>query len=105
LGFCDTCVPTTHTKQRGAQIFNQSVCYDGRRFVMAYESDDKPAFTIKFAESSDLQNWRKVQGVYGADRYAACPAIRYVGEYYYMLYLESRYPRWWFHAGVCRELL
>ena len=85
------------------QIYNQSVCYDGKQFVMAYESNDKPAFTIKFAESSDLQNWHKVKGVHGADRYAACPAIRYVGGYYYMLYLERRSPRWWFETCLSRS--
>jgi alpha-L-fucosidase len=75
----------------GEDLFNQSVCHDGHRFVMAYESDDPayPRFTLKFAESLDLRVWRKIPGlIYGPDRYVACPAIRCGGGYYYMLYLE-----------------
>jgi len=85
-------------------IFNQSVCYDGRRFVMAYETDLQPAFTIKFAESSDLEHWQKIPGaIYGTDRYTACPAIRFIGGYYYMLYLEHLKPRWWFETWLTRS--
>jgi len=76
-------------------LFNQSVCHDGRRFIMAYESNDEayPPFTIKFAESADLRNWVKIPGpVFGPDRYVACPAIRWAGGYYYMLYLERVAP-------------
>ena len=72
-------------------LFNQSVCHDGRRFVMAYESNDEAyrPFTIKFAVSHDLEYWTKLPDlIFGPDRYVACPAIRHVGGYYYMLYLE-----------------
>ena len=85
-------------------VFNQSVCYDGSRFVMAYETDTYAPFTIKFAQSNDLKDWRKIpDAIYGAERYTACPAIRFVGGYYYMLYLERPEPRCWFETWLTRS--
>jgi beta-xylosidase len=73
---------------------------------MAYESDDPKhvPFTIKFATSPDLENWtRKSEAVFGADRYAACPCLRYVNGDYYLLYLEHRTPRWFFETYLARS--
>ncbi len=65
-------------QSHGEHCFNQSVCHNGARFVMAYETDDFVPFTIKFAESCDLLQWRKIpEAVFAPDRYAACPAIRF----------------------------
>lgn len=76
-------------QEAGEHLYNQSVCWDGKRFVMAYESNAFAPFTIKFAVSEDLRAWRKVDGaIFGAERYTACPAIRFCGGAYYMLYLE-----------------
>ena len=86
------------------RLFNQSVCWDGKRFVMSYECDAGVPFTIKFAESQDLHTWRKVGGaVYGMEKYAACPAIRFVGGAYYMLYLERPGEAWWFETYLTRS--
>ena len=93
-------------KQEGEHLFNSSVCAAGKGFVMAYESDDPKftPFTVKFATSPDLEHWSKVPGaVFGADRYAACPCIRYVDGYYYLLYLEHRTPRWFFETYLARS--
>ena len=91
-------------KAPGENLLNQSVCYDGKRFVMAYETSSYSWFTLKFAESDDLITWRKVpNALYGAEKYAACPAIRYAGGYYYMLYLEYRRPKWWFETCLTRS--
>jgi len=94
-------------QQPGEHLNNQSVCYDGRRFVMVYEAANrsKPGLSyLKFAESEDLENWRQIPGaVFGGQRYAACPALRYVGGYYYMLYLEYLKPRWWFETCLTRS--
>jgi hypothetical protein len=93
-------IPTEH-------LFNSSVCRgrDGY-FVLAYETDDPEyqPFTVKFARSRDLEHWTRVEGaVFGADRYAACPCIRYASGYYYVLYLEHRAPRWFFETYVARS--
>jgi hypothetical protein len=59
---------------------------------------------VKFARSDDLLTWTKLpQAILGADRYAACPCLRYVGGYYYVLYLEHRTPRWVFETYIARS--
>lgn len=87
-------------------IFNTSVCRGRGGFVMAYESNDPayPAFTIKFARSKDLLTWTKLpEATFGTNRYTACPCIRYVDGYYYVLYLENRAPRHHFETYVTRS--
>jgi len=87
-------------------LFNTSVCASGDRFIMAYETNDpkyKP-FTIKFAESKDLIHWTKIpNAIFGGDRYTACPCLRYIDGYYYMLYLERKSPAWRFEIFAARS--
>ena len=88
------------------EIFNTSVCPDAGGFVMAYESNDPayPPFTIKFARSADLERWEKVpDAMFGTNRYTACPCVRYVDGWYYVLYLEHRTPRWAFETYISRS--
>ncbi|MBC7288363.1 MAG: family 43 glycosylhydrolase, partial [Armatimonadetes bacterium] len=88
------------------QLFNTSVCKGPHGFVMAYESNDPrwPQFTIKFATSRDLEHWQKhPESTLGTNRYTACPCIRYVNGYYYVLYTERRSPRWYFETYVVRS--
>jgi len=90
----------------GEELFNESVCRAGGRCVMAYESRDAnyPPFTIYFAESEDLVEWRRIPGaVFGTDRYTACPSIRYLDGMFYMLYTEHLKPRWWFETYLTRS--
>jgi len=73
---------------------------------MAYESDDQkfPPFTIKFATSPDLEKWTKLlDAIFGGDHYTACPCLRYVDGWYYVLYVEHRTPRWFFETYVARS--
>jgi len=93
-------------RQENEHLFNTSVCQGLEGFVMAYESNDPayPPFTIKFAVSSDLREWTKLpDAVFGTNRYAACPCIRYADGYYYMLYLEHRAPRHVFETYIVRS--
>jgi alpha-L-fucosidase len=114
---------TEHVAVRGEneRVYNTSVCHDAAndRFIMAIETNDKRwhAFTIRFAESTDLIHWRKLpesEGLYGTDRYTACPAIRWMDGYFYMMCLEM--PRrtrtlaegpgsegWWFEEFGARS--
>jgi hypothetical protein len=92
--------------QEKEHLFNSSVCAGKNGFVMAYESDDPKftPFTVKFATSTDLENWTKLpDAIFGADRYVACPCIRYASGYYYLLYLEHRTPRWFFETYLARS--
>lgn len=80
--------------------FNTSVCKGKDGYVMAIEVGTKESkhpiigcnFTMIFAVSKDLYNWELLpieKYIYSADRYTACPSIRYFGDYYYMVYLEE----------------
>jgi hypothetical protein len=93
-------------RQENEHLFNTSVCQGPDGFVMAYESNDEtyPAFTIKFARSKDLQTWFKMpDAIFGTNRYTACPCIRRVNGYYYVLYLERPTPRHYFETYVNRS--
>ena len=81
----------------GWGIYNNSVCQGTDRFVMAFEVGEPPEvvgarFTNYFAESDDLLNWRLLPSecVFTKERYSACPALRFLDGYYYMIYLEAR---------------
>ena len=93
-------------QQEDEHIFNTSVCEGPDGFVMAYESNDPkyPAFTTKFALSKNLEDWEKnPDAIFGTNRYTACPCIRYVNGYYYVLYLERRTPRHYFETYITRS--
>ncbi len=87
-------------------LFNSSVCSTPDGFILAYESNDReyPAFTIKFARSDNLEKWTKLpDAVFGINRYTACPTIRFVEGFYYLLYLEHRKPRHYFETFIARS--
>jgi hypothetical protein len=76
----------------GEHLFNASVCRDDQSYLMAYESDKPVSFCFKFARSSELAAWKKLDGLaftgVGGE-YSACPVIRYVAPYYYVIYLHA----------------
>ena len=77
----------------GEKIFNNSITFDGRRFIMLYETDDQhyPVYTLKFAESDDLEHWRKLpDAVYGCEKYTGGPSLYWIAEdqYYYLTYVD-----------------
>lgn len=81
----------------GWGFYNTSVCKGADGYIMAVEAGEPEAevgarFTIFFARSNDLINWEFMSTEYNhtRERYAACPAIRYLDDgYYYMVYLEA----------------
>jgi dienelactone hydrolase len=81
----------------GWELFNTSVCKADGRYVMAIEVGAPKEvvgvpFTIFFAESKDLLTWKLLpqECVYSKEKYTACPALRYLDGYFYMIYLEAR---------------
>lgn len=81
----------------GWGIYNNSVCKARKGYVMAIELGEPPEvvghrFTMRFAVSEDLVHWKITaeQQVFSKDRYTACPAIRFVDDQYYMIYLEEK---------------
>lgn len=86
-------------------LFNCSVCKDEDGYAMAYESSAYVPFTVKFAKSSDLRTWDKLLDMdFSRDKYAACPTIRYVEGYYYLLYLVVRGPGYVTHIARSPDL-
>ena len=82
----------------GWGIFNNSVYKGKDAYVMAFEIDSPPEetgapFTMRFSTSKDVLNWQLTpkECVYTKERYSACPALRFLDGYYYMVYLEA-YP-------------
>jgi len=80
----------------GWAIYNTSVCAGPDGYIMAFECGEPAeevgaAFTMFFARSDDLINWETLptDRVHTRERYAACPAIRYLDGQYYMIYLEA----------------
>ncbi len=93
-------------QEANENLFNTTVCRGPDGYVLAYETNDAryPAFTVKFARSADLQHWEKIpEAVFGTDRYAACPCLRWADGYYYMLYLEHRAPRHCYETYITRS--
>jgi hypothetical protein len=73
-------------------LFNSSVCRDEKGYLMAYESDKPVQFCFKFARSKDLSVWKKTDGlVFTGEKheYSACPLIRYIKPFYYVIYLHA----------------
>jgi hypothetical protein len=79
------------------ELFNTSVCQTADRYVMAIEVGAPREivgvpFTMFFAESKDLEHWKRLplECVYSKKKYTACPALRYFDGHFYMIYLEAR---------------
>lgn len=79
-------------------IYNVSLCRGEDAYILAIEISHPVSiagefpYTIVFARSDDMYHWELMdtdQYIYRKDRYAACPVLRYAGEYYYMIYLET----------------
>ncbi len=93
----------------GWGMYNNSVCKGQERYVMAIELGEPPEevgvpYTMRFVESDDLINWRPTPSecVYSKDRYTACPALRFLDDHYYMIYLEQTGP-WTFEPYIVRS--
>ena len=82
----------------GWGAYNTTVCKGREGYVMAIEIGEPPEvagvrFTIFFAVSDDLLQWRLLpqEYVHTKERYAACPALRFIEDSYYMIYAERTY--------------
>jgi len=76
-------------------LFNSSVCKDDNGYIMAYESNNPIHYCIKFAKSTNLSDWKKIDRVAFTgenNEYSACPVIRYFKPYYYIIYLHAPTP-------------
>lgn len=98
------------TREGDEHLFNCSVCRDDRGFVMAYESNQPVQFCFKFARSADLNRWEKVpELVFTGEKreYSACPVLRYVAPYFYVIYLHAgtdKHPGWISYMARSQDL-
>ena len=81
---------------RNEHFCNTSVTYDGKRFVLLYETDNPsyPIYTFHFAESADLVNWTTIpDAVYAWDKYTGGGSLHWIEEdgMYYLSTLDL-YP-------------
>ena len=82
--------PTLAVARSGSEhLLNSSVCWDGHRYIMAYESNVPMQWSTRFAQSTDLEHWQKLEtptflGAPGTE--GANPTIRHIDNYYYLLY-------------------
>ncbi len=91
---------TWHSKRilnlPGWKLYNSSICKAGNRYVIAFEVGGPPeivghGFTNRFAESTDLKNWKLIDepAVFTKKHYSACPTIRYIDGMFYVVFLKS----------------
>jgi hypothetical protein len=77
--------------------FNTTLCKADGRYVLSFELGAPKAlvgqaFTMFFAESTDLRNWKVVDGAaMGRDRYTGAPMLRYFGGWFYFFHVEGNY--------------
>ena len=77
--------------------YNTSLCRAGDRFILAFELGAPEElvnvpFTMFFAESTDLQNYRWIpDAVFGREIYTGAPMLRYFDGFYYFFYLDGSY--------------
>jgi hypothetical protein len=88
--------------------YNTTVCKADGRYILSFELG-KPkelvgrAFTMFFAESRDLKNWKLIEGAsMGKDRYTGAPMLRYFDGWFYYFHLEGSY-RHGFDTRVARS--
>ena len=88
--------------------YNTTMCQADGRFILSFELG-KPkalvgsAFTMFFAESTDLKNWKVVEGAaMGRKYYTGAPMLRYFGGWFYYFHLRSEGPRG-YRTRVCRS--
>ena len=79
------------------QVYNTSVCpMDDGRHLMVFELGAPArlvgrAFTMFFAETTDLKTWKVIDGaVFGRDFYTGAPLVRHHAGWTYFFYIDSR---------------
>ncbi len=83
----------------GWEGYNTSVCKADGRYVMTFELGApldlvKVPFTMFFAESKDLKEWRIVEGAcFGRDFYTGGPMLRFHGGWFFFFYLDGSYEK------------
>ena len=80
--------------------YNTTVCKADGRYVMAFELAEpkelvgQRKFTMCFAESKDLREWKMIEGaVMGREFYTGGPLLRYFDGWFYFFHLGGSYEK------------
>jgi len=79
--------------------YNTSLCRADGKFVLCFELGAPreivhEPFTMFFAETSDLQNWKVIPGASGPrDIYTGGPCLRWFNGFYYLFILDGSYEK------------
>ena len=79
--------------------YNTTLCRAGDRYVLSFELGGPPElvgerFTMFFAESRDLRDWKLVEGAcMGRERYTGAPMLRWFDGVFYYFHLDGSYER------------
>lgn len=77
--------------------YNTTVCKADGRYVLSFELGAPQRivgrlFTMFFAESTNLRNWKFIEGArMGEDRYTGAPMLRYYDGWFYYFHLQGGY--------------
>lgn len=79
------------------ELYNTSMCKGPNEYILAIEINGTSkyvgkAYTNLFAKSTNCMDWELLdpeEYIYDPARYTACPALRYVDGYYYIICLEK----------------
>lgn len=74
-----------YTAPAGVKIYNTSVTRGPDKWVIAYETNEATAFSLRFLQSADFATWTAQGGLFHGSFYSACPSINYVGDGWYIV--------------------
>ena len=98
--------------EANTQYFNSSITKTDNGFVLAYElcRPDFLCFNAQFLHTTDFVTWTSIGTRIFDKSYTACPTIRYVEGYYYVLFLAhfpytlEREEYWATHIARSKDL-
>lgn len=99
------------TAPDGWKLYNTSICSTPDNYIISVEVGGSAkeigiGFTIFYLKASktNIYKWSLIdpdKAVYTPERYSACPCIRWVDGYFYIIYLEEL-PMWCFAPYIVR---
>lgn len=84
-----------YTAPPGVKIYNTSVTRGSDKWIIAYETDEGVAFSLRFLQSNDFSSWSELGGLFNSTFYSACPSINYVGNGKFIVtYMWRNQDKW-----------
>lgn len=95
-----------HADVKNLGLWNCSVIKDGDSYLMAYEVSGEGirGFSFRIARSADMHTWTD-EGRLFSRHYSACPTLRKIGAFYYVIYLEEFDGGWRTRAARTRDFI